>query len=85
MFVKKSVDWSQNFILTGVQNTRPTNAELSITQWVSGFVVCMHEKIQTKLVSRVRLFGKSDGRYIRLFVGIGQSMPCYSTDKCVSR
>ena len=38
IFVKKSVDWPQNFILTGNQKTRPTHDDLSITQWVSGFV-----------------------------------------------
>ena len=44
IFVKKSVDWPQNFILTGNQKTRPTYDDLSITQWVSGFVRCMQEE-----------------------------------------
>ena len=44
IFVKKSVDWPQNFILTGNQKTRPTYNDLSITQWVSGFVRCIQEE-----------------------------------------
>ena len=44
IFVKKSVDWPQNFILTGNQKTRPTYDDLSITQWVSGFVRCIQEE-----------------------------------------
>ena len=42
--VKKSVDWPQNFILTGTHKTRPTYDDLSITQWVSGFVRCIQEE-----------------------------------------
>ena len=44
IFVKKSVDWPQTFILTRNQKTRPTYDELSITQWVSGFVRCIQEE-----------------------------------------
>ena len=44
IFVKKSVDWPQNFILTGNQKTRPTYDDLSFTQWVSGFVRCIQEE-----------------------------------------
>ena len=44
IFVKKSVDWPQNFILTGNQKTRPTYDDLSITQWVSGFVRCIQKE-----------------------------------------
>ena len=44
IFVKKSVDWPQNFILTGSQKTRPTYDDLSITQWVSGFVRYIQEE-----------------------------------------
>ena len=36
--VKKLIDWPQNFILTGAHKTRPTYDDLTITQWVSGFV-----------------------------------------------
>ena len=42
--VKKLVDWPQNFILTGAHKTRPTYDDLTITQWVSGFVRCIQEE-----------------------------------------
>ena len=42
--VKKSVDWSQHFILTGTHKTRPTYDDLTITQWISGFVRCIQEE-----------------------------------------
>ena len=42
--VKRMVDWPQNFILTGSRKTRPTYDDLSITQWVSGFVRCIQEE-----------------------------------------
>ena len=42
--VKKSVDWPQHFILTGTHKTRPTYDDLTITQWVSGFVRCVQEE-----------------------------------------
>ena len=38
------MDWPQNSILTGSQKTRPTYDDLSVTQWVSGFVRCIQEK-----------------------------------------
>ena len=38
--VKKSVDWPQHFIPTGTHKTRPMYDDLTITQWVSGFVQC---------------------------------------------
>ena len=44
IFVKKSVDWPLNFILTGNQKTRPTYDDLSITQWVSRFVRCIQKE-----------------------------------------
>ena len=44
IFVKKSGVWPQNFILTGSQKTRPSYDDLSITQWVSGFVRCIQEE-----------------------------------------
>ena len=44
IFVKKSVDWPQHFILTGTHKTRPSYDDLTITQWVSGFVRCMQEE-----------------------------------------
>ena len=42
--VKKLIDWPQNFILTGAHKTRPTYDDLTITQWVSGFVRCIQEE-----------------------------------------
>ena len=42
--VKRVVDWPQNFILTGTNKTRPTYDDLSITQWVAGFVRCIQEE-----------------------------------------
>ena len=42
--VKRIVDWPQNFILTGSKKTRPTYDDLTITQWVSGFVRCIQEE-----------------------------------------
>ena len=42
--VKRMVDWPQNFILTGSRKTRPTYNDLTITQWVSGFVLCIQEE-----------------------------------------
>ena len=42
--VKKAVDWPQNFILTGTNKTRPTYDDLSITQWVAGFIRCIQEE-----------------------------------------
>ena len=42
--LKRMVDWPQNFILTGSKKTRPTYDDLTITQWVSGFVQCVQEK-----------------------------------------
>ena len=42
--VKKLIDWPQNFILTGAYKTRPTYDDLTITQWVSGFVRCIQEE-----------------------------------------
>ena len=44
IFAKKSVDWPQNFILTGSQKTRPTYDDLSISQWVSRYVRCIQEE-----------------------------------------
>ena len=44
IFVTKSMNWPQNFILTGSQKTRPTYDDLTITQWVSGFVRCIQEE-----------------------------------------
>ena len=41
---KKSVDWPQNFILRGIQKTRPTYDDLSITQLVSGFMRYIQEE-----------------------------------------
>ena len=42
--VKRVVDWPQNFILTGTNKTRPTYDDLSITQWVAGFIRCIQEE-----------------------------------------
>ena len=42
--VKKVVDWPQHFILTGNRKSRPTYDDLTVTQWVSGFVCCMQEE-----------------------------------------
>ena len=42
IFVKKSVDWPQNFILMVSHKTRPTYDDL--TQWVSGFMRCIQEE-----------------------------------------
>ena len=44
IFVKKSIDWPQHFILIGTHKTRPSYNDLTITQWVSGFVRCMQEE-----------------------------------------
>ena len=41
--MKKSVDWPQHFILTRAHKTRLTYDDLTITQWVSGFVRCSQE------------------------------------------
>ena len=42
--VKKLIDWPQNFIFTGAHKTRPTYDDLTITQWVSGFVRRIQEE-----------------------------------------
>ena len=42
--VKKAVDWPQHFILTGNRKSRPSYDDLTITQWVSGFVRCIQEE-----------------------------------------
>ena len=42
--MKRVVDWPQNFILTGTSKTRPTYDDLSITQWVAGFIRCIQEE-----------------------------------------
>ena len=42
--VKRVVDWPQNFTLTGTNKTRPTYDDLSITQWVAGFIRCIQEE-----------------------------------------
>ena len=42
--VKRMVDWPENFILTGSLKNRPTYDDLTLTQWVAGFVRCIQEK-----------------------------------------
>ena len=42
--VKRSVDWPQNFILTGTHKTRPSDDALTFTQWVSGFLRCIQDE-----------------------------------------
>ena len=42
--VKKVVDWPQHFILTRNRKSRPTYDDLTVTQWVSGFVRCIQEE-----------------------------------------
>ena len=42
--VKKVVDWPQNFILTGSHKVRPSYDDLTMSQWVSGFVRCIQEE-----------------------------------------
>ena len=42
--VKRIVGWPQNFILMGSRKTRPSYDDLTMTQWVSGFVRCMQEE-----------------------------------------
>ena len=44
IFIKKSIDWPQHFILTGTHKTHPSYDDLTISQWVSGFVRCMQEE-----------------------------------------
>ena len=44
IFVKRSVDWPQHFILTGTHKTRLSYDDFTITQWVSEFVRCMEEE-----------------------------------------
>ena len=44
IFVQKSVDWPQNFILRGSQKTSPTYDDLSIIQWASEFMPCIQEE-----------------------------------------
>ena len=44
IFVKKSVDWPQHFILTGTHKNRLSYDDLTITQWASGLVWCMQEE-----------------------------------------
>ena len=46
IWVKRVVDWPKNFILTGANKTRPTYDDLSITQWVAGFIRCVQEEKQ---------------------------------------
>ena len=42
--VKRVVDWPQNFILTGSRKVRPSYDDLTMSQWVSGFVRCIQEE-----------------------------------------
>ena len=42
--VENLVDWRQDFILTGSHKTRPTYDDLTITQWVFGFIGCIFRK-----------------------------------------
>ena len=42
--VKRMVDWPHNFILTGSRKNRPTYDDLTLTQWVAGFVRCIQEE-----------------------------------------
>ena len=42
--VKRIVDWPQNFILTGSRKTRPSYDDLTMAQWVSGFVRSVQEE-----------------------------------------
>ena len=42
--VKRVVDWPQNFILTGSRKVRPSYDNLTMSQWVSGFVRCIQEE-----------------------------------------
>ena len=42
--LKRMVDWPQNFILTGSRKNRPTYDDLTLTQWVAGFVRCIQEE-----------------------------------------
>ena len=44
ILVKKVVDWPQHFILTGNRKSRPTYDNLTVTQWVFGFVSCIQEE-----------------------------------------
>ena len=44
VMVQKIVDWPQNFILTGNRKVRPTYDDLTMSQWVSGFVRCIQEE-----------------------------------------
>ena len=41
--VKRVVDWPQKFILTGSRKVRPSYDYLTMSQWVSGFVRCIHK------------------------------------------
>ena len=41
---KRVVDWPQNFILTGSRKVRPSYDDLTMSQWVSGFVRCIQEE-----------------------------------------
>ena len=38
------MSWPQHFILTGNRKSRRTYDDLTVTQWVSGFVRCIEEK-----------------------------------------
>ena len=42
--VKRVVDWPQNFILTGSHKVRPSYDDLTMSQWVSGFIRCTQEE-----------------------------------------
>ena len=42
--VKRIVDWPQNFILTRSRKTRPSYDDLTMAQWVSGFIRCVQEE-----------------------------------------
>ena len=44
VLVKKVVDWPQHFILTGNRKSRPSYDDLTVMQWVSGFVRCIQEE-----------------------------------------
>ena len=42
--VKELIDWPRNFILIGAHKTRPTYDDLTVRQWISGFVRCIQEE-----------------------------------------
>ena len=80
--VKKSVDWPQNFIVTGIHKTRPTYDDLTVTPWLSGFVHCIQEeKFEIVRAFMLDYLGNLMEDASDFFVGFRLSMSCHTFDK----